>query len=107
MLRKNYKMVRFGGILVGFIMLSSCAQIGTITGGAKDIMPPCIEKSTPVDGSVNVITKQIQIEFDEFVVLQKPKENLVLLPSNVSYETKLINKILTLDLQEDLSPNTT
>ena len=107
MLRKNYKMVRFGGILVGFIMLSSCAQIGTITGGAKDIMPPRIEKSTPVDGSVNVITKQIQIEFDEFVVLQKPKENLVLLPSNVSYETKLINKVLTLDLQEDLSPNTT
>ena len=29
------------------------------------------------------------------------------MPSNVTYETKLINKTLTLDLQEDLSPNTT
>jgi len=107
MVRKNYKMVRFGGLLVGFTLLSSCAQIGTITGGAKDITPPRIEKSTPLDGSVNVVTNQIEIEFDEFVVLQKPKENLVLLPSNVTYETKLINKTLTLDLQEDLSPNTT
>ena len=59
MLRKNYKMVRFGGILVGFILLSSCAQIGTITGGNKDIVPPRIEKSTPLDGSVNVVTSQI------------------------------------------------
>lgn len=107
MLRKNYKMVRFGGVLIGFILLSSCAQIGTITGGAKDIVPPRIEKSMPLDGSVNVNTSQIQIEFDEFVVLQKPKENMVLLPSNVSYETKLINKTLTLDLQEALYPNTT
>tara|TARA_B100000767_G_scaffold273852_1_gene305203 strand:+ start:4067 stop:5626 length:1560 start_codon:yes stop_codon:yes gene_type:complete len=106
MVRKNYKMVRFGGLLVGFL-LSSCAQIGTITGGEKDMVPPRIEKSIPADGSVNVNTSQIQIEFDEFVVLQKPKENLVLLPSNVSYETKLINKTLILDLQDELAANTT
>ena len=99
-------MVRFGGLLVGFL-LSSCAQIGTITGGEKDMVPPRIEKSIPADGSVNVNTSQIQIEFDEFVVLQKPKENLVLLPSNVSYETKLINKTLILDLQDELAANTT
>ena len=107
MVRKDYKMVRIGGVLVGFLLLSSCAQIGTITGGVKDIVPPRIEKSTPLDGSVNVNTSQIEIEFDEFVVLQKPKENMVLLPSNVSYETKLINKTLTIDLQQKLSPNTT
>ena len=100
-------MVRIGSLLVGFLVLSSCAQIGTITGGIKDIVPPSIEKSMPLDGSVNVNTDQIEIEFDEFVVLQKPKENIVLLPSNVSYETKLINKTLTLDLQQKLSPNTT
>ena len=84
-------MVRFGVVLVGFLVLFSCAQIGTINGGAKDVSPPRIEKSTPIDGAVNVDIDQIQIEFDEFVVLQKPKENLVLLPSNVTYETKLIN----------------
>ena len=100
-------MVRFGVVLVSFLVLFSWAQIGTINGGAKDISPPRIEKSAPVDGEVNVDTDQIQIEFDEFVVLQKPKENLILLPSDVSYETKLVNKKLTLDLQEKLSPNTT
>ena len=100
-------MVRFGVVLVGFLVLFSCAQIGTINGGAKDVSPPRIEKSTPIDGAVNVDIDQIQIEFDEFVVLQKPQENLVLLPSDVSYETKLVNKRLTLDLQDKLSPNTT
>ena len=64
-----------------------------------------------MNGVLNLIDAleldRFQIEFDEFVVLQKPKENMVLLPSNVSYETKLINKTLTLDLQQKLSPNTT
>ena len=100
-------MVRFGSLLISCLLIVSCAQIGTITGGAKDNAAPRILKSNPIDGALNVQTRQINIEFDEFVVLQKPNENLVLLPSNVNYESKLVNKTLQLDFESDLAENTT
>ena len=100
-------MVRFGSLLISCLLIASCAQIGTITGGVKDNAAPRILKSNPIDGALNVQTRQINIEFDEFVVLQKPNENLVLLPSNVNYQSKLFNKTLQLDLESDLTENTT
>jgi hypothetical protein len=100
-------MVRFGSLLISCFLFASCAQIGTITGGAKDNASPRILKSNPIDGALNVQTRQINIDFDEFVILQKPNENIVLLPSNVNYKSKLINKTLQLDLESTLAENTT
>lgn len=100
-------MVRFGSLLISCFLFTSCAQIGTITGGAKDNASPRILKSNPIDGALNVQTRQINIDFDEFVILQKPNENIVLLPSNVNYKSKLINKTLQLDLESNLAENTT
>lgn len=100
-------MVRISSLLITLAILLSCAQIGSITGGPKDEAAPTIVKSKPVDGQLNVNTNSIQIEFDEFVVLQKPNENIILLPSNVAYEAKLINKSLILSLKDTLSENTT
>ena len=100
-------MVRFGGILILLFALISCAQIGTISGGAKDNVAPAIVSSDPLDGALNVDTRQIQIDFDEFVALVSPNENIILLPSNVRYETGILNKTLTLTMKDNLTENTT
>ena len=100
-------MVRISSILIASAILLSCAQIGSITGGPKDIVAPYIVTSQPLDGQLNVTTNRIEIEFNEFVVLQKASENIILLPSNVAYETKLVNKSLVLELKDTLSRNTT
>ena len=100
-------MVRISSILIASAILLSCAQIGSITGGPKDIVAPYIVTSQPLDGQLNVTTNLIEIEFNEFVVLQKASENIILLPSNVAYETKLVNKSLVLELKDTLSRNTT
>ncbi|MDG1349840.1 MAG: Ig-like domain-containing protein [Crocinitomicaceae bacterium] len=100
-------MVRFASLLIFCLLCLGCAQIGSITGGSKDTIAPRIKGSNPMDGALNVQTRQIEIEFDEFVALQKPNENIVLLPSNVSYETRLVNKTLFIDLEQELEVNTT
>ena len=87
-------MVRYSYFIILFALLCSCAQIGSITGGPKDNKAPAIVTSTPVDGQTNVNLNQIIIEFDEFIKLDNPKENIVLLPSNVAFDFVLKGKTL-------------
>ena len=44
-------------------LLSSCAQIGTIEGGAKDENPPRVVKSSVENGTVNFKEKKIEWVF--------------------------------------------
>jgi len=100
-------MVRFSYFIVLFSLVCSCAQIGSITGGSKDITPPQIVVCTPFDGQKNVSTDQMIIEFDEYIKLDKPKENIVLLPANVKFEYVLKGKTLIIDFKNELYQNTT
>ena len=100
-------MVRYSYFIILFALLCSCAQIGSITGGPKDNIAPAIVTSTPVDGQTNVNLNQIIIEFDEFIKLDNPKENIVLLPSNVAFDFVLKGKTLMIYFDKALSQNTT
>jgi len=100
-------MVRYSYFIILFALLCSCAQIGSITGGPKDNKAPAIVTSTPVDGQTNVNLNQIIIEFDEFIKLDNPKENIVLLPSNVAFDFVLKGKTLMIYFDKALSQNTT
>ena len=88
-------------------LLSSCAQVGSISGGPKDQQPPRIISCNPHDGQKNVNVDYILIEFDEYINLQKPNENIVLLPANVEYEYILKGKELQINFKEKLKENTT
>ena len=87
--------------------LTSCAQVGTISGGPKDQNPPRITSCIPNDGQTNVNMNYISIEFDEFINLQKPNENIILLPSNVDYEFEHKGRELKIKFKEALKENTT
>ena len=101
-------MLTFRYLIITVVLLtSSCAQVGSISGGAKDVIAPRIEACNPCDGYLNAKVEQMTIEFDEFVKLQNPTENIILLPANVEYEYSLKGKTLQIDFQEKLKENTT
>jgi uncharacterized protein (DUF2141 family) len=81
--------------------------VGTISGGPKDQKAPRIVSCNPEDGQRNVNADVIFIEFDEFINLQKPNENIILLPSNVEYDYLLKGKELQINFKEKLKENTT
>ena len=94
-------------ILFFLLLVGGCAQVGTISGGAKDETPPRIKKSTLQNGSVNFKDKNIELTFDEFVQLNKPTENIFLVPQDAKVEAKLSKKTLILSFSNELQTNTT
>jgi len=88
-------------------LISSCAEVGTITGGPKDDVAPKIIKSSIQNGTTNFRSKSIQLTFDEFVQLNKPAENIFLVPQDARLESTLIRKTLKINLSNELQNNTT
>jgi len=71
-------MARYYFIILSIFLVTSCAQVGTISGGEKDILAPQIKKSSLKDKTVNFKDTSVSIEFNEFIVLNKPTENIFL-----------------------------
>ena len=91
------------------LFLASCAQIGTISGGDEDVYAPkpISNKVVPPNESVNFTATNVEIPFDEFIRLNNPAENIVMVPPHAKVEAKVKGKTLFLNWKEDLQPNTT
>jgi uncharacterized protein (DUF2141 family) len=89
------------------LLLIGCAEVGTISGGIKDEFAPKIIKSTIQNGSINFNDQLIEFTFDEFVQLNKPTENIFLVPNHPVLEAKLLKKTLQIRLSKALEKNTT
>lgn len=100
-------MARFAYLIFAILLLASCAQVGSITGGAKDETAPQIQKTDLVSGTTNFSGNSVAITFDEFILLNKPTETIFLVPSDAKIEAKLTKKTLNLNWKESLLPNTT
>jgi hypothetical protein len=90
------------------LLLISCAQIVTPTGGPKDEIPPKVKAEYPPNESVNFSRKSYVIAFDEFIQIQTPNENVIISPplrKNPTYTIK--RKTLTVKWEEELTPNAT
>lgn len=94
-------------ILATFI--SSCAQVGTISGGDKDAFAPAVvhNKTNPPNKSVNFSGNEVSITFDEYFQLNKASENIVIIPPHATIKTKVHKKTLTLYWDDTLKENTT
>ena len=103
--KKKYHFYWAIGLL---LLVSSCAQQATLTGGDKDVAPPVILKQEPVNHSTKFTAKRIQIYFDEFVELNNPSETFqVSPPMNTPPEYSLKGKSLVIDIKDTLRENTT
>jgi hypothetical protein len=95
-----------------FLLLVSCGQVGVITGGPVDNRAPLpiMDEVNPPMASLNTFPAVIEIPFDEFIALNKPSENIRVVPEDVKLEPIIRNKTLLLkkvEGQGDWQPNTT
>lgn len=97
---------KFSSLILGFLFVG-CAQMGTITGGPDDKTAPKVKKSTPENGTISFQANQVVIEFDEYVKLNNPSENIRLMPADAKITAKVSKKSLILDFEGELKPNTT
>lgn len=102
--------IAFHAIMV-VVLLSGCASTGTLTGGAKDILPPVLDTvlSTP-NRQLNFRPKQLNFFFDEFVEVRDPIKQVLVSPPltyipQVKHRGKRVT--FTFDEKEALRENAT
>lgn len=95
-------------MVLGLLLLSSCANIITPTGGEKDISPPKILKLDPDNLSLNFSSKSFTISFDEFIQLNNIGTQLIISPPLKTPPDFVIKgKTIIVKFKDDLLPNTT
>ncbi len=98
--------ILFLGFAVHFIV--SCAQVGSLGGGPKDKKPPVPLEMNPPNYSNRFTGNKIEIKFDEYVVLDKINEQLLVSPPIKEMpDFRLKGKSLIIKFKEELLPNTT
>ncbi|MBU2018923.1 MAG: Ig-like domain-containing protein [Bacteroidetes bacterium] len=100
--------MRFGLFLI-LILISSCAQVGVLTGGPEDAWAPVPDSSRtrPINGSTNYSGKEISIPFNEFIQLNNPTETMIVIPPNIKPKATSKGKSLQIKWEEETLPNTT
>lgn len=90
------------------LLLHSCARMGQPDGGWYDETPPKVVGANPDDHATNVHRKHIYINFDEFITIDNPTENVVVSPPQLEApEIKGQGKRISVELMDSLKPNTT
>ena len=105
------KRVRFGTsfiLLAALLLGRECAQQGSPSGGPRDEDPPRVIACEPANYSTRFQASRIEITFDEFIVLDNVKQELVVSPPMEEQpEVKLRKKTLIIELEDTLKENTT
>ena len=88
--------------------LSTCAKVGSLAGGKKDVLPPVVVKSEPPNFTINFKGQKIEITFDEFIVLDNISQQLVVSPPVENrVDVRLKNKTILINLNNELQDSTT
>lgn len=89
-------------------LLPSCANIVPPSGGPRDSLPPVLVRAMPRDSMTHFTSNKIVIEFDEYVTIDNPTENLIVSPypkNQPQVDGKL--RTITVKLRDSLEANTT
>jgi hypothetical protein len=90
------------------LLLISCANIITPSGGPRDTNPPNPVRSTPSNYSTQFNKNIIEINFNEFILLRDLKNQLLISPPlNEMPEINAKGKTLIIEFKEKLKENTT
>ena len=104
----NWKKHKLPLILMLVIIGYSCASMGTPDGGPYDEMPPKFIGSSPKLHEVNVKSTKFELEFDEFIKLEKASEKVVVSPPQLEQpEIKVLGKKVVGELLDTLKDGVT
>ena len=109
-LLKFFPIIPIGIILGTTIFSHSCANTTTPpSGGPKDTIPPLVTKIYPALGQINVPVHktQLEIKFDEYVVVKDPKSLFLSPPLEKSPKFKIKGKGVVVYFESDLDSNKT
>lgn len=102
------KVLRHSYIVLYALFILSCARQTTPTGGPRDTIPPSLIQSQPQNGTVNFQDQSIQLVFNEAVILNNPREQILVTPDlGKPVDARVKKNTVTINLETDLSPNTT
>jgi len=102
---KNSALVSF---LVILTLVYSCANQTSPTGGPRDEDAPVLLNSSPQHESLNFSGQKVELEFDEYLKLKNPKEEIMITPRITGdYEIKLKKTKVIIELDDTLKSNTT
>lgn len=94
--------------LICSLLLCSCARQSAPTGGPKDTIPPVVVKTIPQNEAINFKGKELQLLFSEDVILNTPKEQLIITPAiGKDYKITYRKNIVTLTFDQPLKDSTT
>ncbi len=96
-------------IITIILAFASCANRGSgPKGGPKDITPPNFLGSEPSNRQLQVTSKEIELEFDEFITLEKPGEKIIISPPQaIPPIIRAASKKILVTLEDSLQENTT
>ena len=104
----NWKKHKLPLMLILAIITYSCASMGTPDGGPYDEMPPKFVGSSPQLRAVNVKSQKFELEFDEFIKLEKASEKVIISPPQMEQpEIKVVGKKVVGEFFDSLKDSTT
>jgi len=113
-IQKGYFRLRsFVPLLIGIslfylIFYTSCANIGSPSGGLKDTIPPVVVKTIPLLRSTNFNGTDVRFTFDEFIMSDQISEKLVVSPPMKKKPIiKMKNKTLIIEFAQPLTKGIT
>lgn len=90
-------------------LLSSCAQVGSISGGPEDetAPKPVEELMEPQNATTNYTGNTFVIPFDEYFQLNNPAQTIRMVPPHATVKAEMKRKTLYLSWEDTLEANTT
>src|SRR5574344_157044 len=95
-------------LIIMVVLCASCARIVTPKGGQRDVLPPKYLSSKPKNNQTNFKGKEIEVSFDEYIVLDNVNEKLIVSTplKNKPNVSSHLKKLYIKDL-DSLQDNTT
>lgn len=104
-------LTRILGIVFIALIIVSCANRGSPSGGEKDIEPPVITSESPKNFSTNFKGDEIIITFNEYVKIKDLRKQLIISPpmdtDPIVYPMGGASKYISIKIKDTLQPNTT
>lgn len=95
-------------LVTQIIVPIGCANQVPPLGGPRDSIPPTLMTVRPLDSATDFNSKKIVFEFNEYVQVDNPSQNLLVSPTPKQFpEVTHKLKTITVTIKDTLEPNTT
>ena len=110
---KYFRLRSIAPLLIGLslfylLFYTSCANIGSPSGGPKDSIPPVVVKTVPILRGTNYNGTDVRLTFDEYINMDGIAEKLVVSPPMKKKPViKMKGKTLIVEFPEELKKEST